>query len=157
MAKVAIGLEVSPNGVRAARVRADKGAVTLDLLAEEPLVPGIVVPGGVSDATSLTEAVKALWSKNKLGAKSVTLGIAGPRVVVRPAAIPLMPAKDVRAALPLYVAEMPSIEVAESVLDYVLNGESLDEEGKRQFEGLLVATTVGPLSEFIDEIGRAHV
>ena len=29
MAKVAIGLEVSPNGVRAARVRGDKGSVTL--------------------------------------------------------------------------------------------------------------------------------
>ena len=142
MAKVAIGLEVSPNGVRAARVRGDKGSVTLELLAEEPLVPGIVVPGGVSDAQALTDAVKGLWSKHKLGQKSVVLGIAGPRVVVRPASIPLMPSKDVRAALPLYVAEMPSIEVAESVLDYVINGESLDDDGKRQFDGLLVATTV---------------
>lgn len=157
MAKVSIGLEVSPNGVRAARLRGDKGSVTLDLLAEEPLVPGIVVPGGVSDAPALTEAVKALWAKYKLGQKTVTLGIAGPRVVVRSAAIPLMPVKDVRAALPLYVAEMPSIEVAESVLDYVINGESLDDDGKRQFEGLLVATTVGPLSEVIDAIQAAKV
>lgn len=113
--------------------------------------------GGVSDAQALTEAVKALWSKHKLGQKSVVLGIAGPRVVVRPASIPLMPSKDVRAALPLYVAEMPSIEVAESVLDYVINGESLDDDGKRQFDGLLVATTISPLEEFIDAVQAAKI
>lgn len=150
MAKTAIGLDITPSSVRAAQVRVDSKSSTVVALAEQPLFPGIVTTTGVADPAALTAALHTLWSAFNIKGKDVILGVGGQRVLVRTATVPWMPPKDLKGALALYVADAVPFDVNEAILDYVISGETTDDEGNRLYTGILSGAPEEYLTELID-------
>lgn len=157
MAKTAIGLEINAATVRAAQIRYDKGSTTVVTLAENGLFPGVVTAGGVADPSALTAALAALWAKFPLKGKRVILGVAGQRVVVRPATLPVMPGKEIKEALPLYVSDSVPFDVNESELDFVVSGIELDNDGNQSYTGILTGAPTEYLSEFVEAVQQANL
>lgn len=157
VAKTAIGLDVNSNSVRAAQVRFDKNSTTVMALGETALYPGVVTAAGVADPAALSAALKALWSTFKIQGKRVILGVGGQRVVVRTASIPVMPGKDIKEALPLYVAETVPFDVDEAEMDFVVSGTDLDAEGNPVYQGILTGALTSYLTEFVDAVQMAEL
>lgn len=155
MAKTAIGLSITPSSVRAAQVRVDSKSSTIVALAEQPLYGGVVTSGGVADPAQLSNALRTMWSTYKLKGKDVVLGVGGQRVAVRTAEMPWMPPKDVRSALSLYLGDVVPFDVNDAVLDYVISGESTDEEGNRTYTGIVAGAPEDYLCEFVDAVQLA--
>ncbi len=157
MAKTAIGLEINAATVRAAQIRYDKGSTTVVTLAENGLFPGVVTAGGVADPPALAAALTALWANFPLKGKRVILGVAGQRVVVRPATLPVMPGKEIKEALPLYVSDSVPFDVNESELDFVISGIELDDDGNQNYTGILTGAPTEYLSEFVEAVQQANL
>src|SRR3954471_24658922 len=83
-----VGLDIETGSIAATEVRSN-GSRDVSRTAIAPLAPGVVNEGEVLDAEALSQALKGLFSKNRLG-KSVRLGIANQRVVVRTLQLPLI-------------------------------------------------------------------
>ena len=155
MAKTAIGLDITPSSVRAAQVRVDSKSSTVVALAEQSLFPGVVTTNGVADPGALATALRTLWSSFKIKGKDVILGVGGQRVVVRTATVTWMPPKDLKGALSLYVADVVPFDVNEAVLDYVISGETTDDDGNRLYTGILTGAPEEYLTDFVDAVQDA--
>src|ERR1044072_9222176 len=81
-----VGLDVEAESVAATEVRKN-GSTVVARTAIGSLPPGTVDEGEIVDATALSTALKTLFAENKLG-KTVRLGIANQRVVVRTMRLP---------------------------------------------------------------------
>ncbi|MCB0914127.1 MAG: pilus assembly protein PilM [Actinobacteria bacterium] len=157
VAKTAIGLDINTSSVRAAQVRYDKGSTSVVALAESTLFPGVVTAAGVADPAALAAALSALWNTFGIKGKRVILGVGGQRVVVRPASIPVMPGKEIKEALPLYVSESVPFDVNESELDFVVSGIDLDGDGNQVYEGILTGAPTAYLTELVEAVQQANL
>src|SRR4051795_7780823 len=83
-----VGLDIETGSIAATEVRAN-GSRAISKTAIAPLDPGVVKEGEVLDSEALSQALRGLFGRNKLG-KDVRLGIANQRVVVRTMQLPLI-------------------------------------------------------------------
>ena len=82
-----VGLELDPGHLAAAEVTVD-GSLSLERGAIAHLRPGVLRDGDVTDATALTDALRALFEEHDLP-RRVRLGIANQRIVVRSLDLPV--------------------------------------------------------------------
>lgn len=151
----AIGLEISSLCVRVARVSSSKGGMDLDLLAEESLHPGAVVSGEVREPEAVTTAVRALWARMGIKSKRVVLGIAGSGVAVRNTTIPWTPANEIQATLAFQVGDILPFDIEDAVLDFVPSAELTDQNGDRQYRGMLVGSRLLFVEGAVDAVQAA--
>ena len=116
-AKSVVGLDLDPGHIAAAEVTAN-GHITVTNAAVTPLASGILREGEVNDGPALTEALKAMWADTNLP-KSVRLGIANQRIVVRTLDMPpLDDPKALDAAVRLEAPDHIPMPMEEAVLDF---------------------------------------
>jgi type IV pilus assembly protein PilM len=124
-----VGLRVGSSQLAAAHVHTN-GAVELVQLARTDLDPGLVVGGEVRDPDALAAALKAFFSANKLPRRNVRLGIASGRIGVRVLEVPpIDDPKQLENAIRFRAHEAIPIPVTEAVLDHVVIGDGVDEDG----------------------------
>ena len=136
--KQLVGLKVGSSGIAAATVMND-GAPELVQLARAPLAPGVVVAGEVNDPEALGAALDTLFGEHALPRQSVRVGISSNRIGVR--VLDLAGIDDERQldnAVRFRAQETLPIPIDETVLDYRVIGESVDDEGVRTRRILLV-------------------
>ncbi len=115
--KSVVGLDLDPAHVAAAEVHVN-GAVAVTRGAVAALPSGVLREGEVSDGPALTAALKELWSANDLP-KSVRLGIANQRIVVRTLDLPALDdAKALDAAVRVEAPDHIPMPIDEAVLDF---------------------------------------
>jgi Tfp pilus assembly protein PilN len=118
------GLDVSADQVVAAMVDAAGELHT----ASRPLPPGLVHEGEVRDAGALAAELRALFAEHKLS-RSVRLGLASPRLVVRRLELPaVLRGNELDAAVRFQAADVLPGALDEVVLDY----RALDAEGDKR-------------------------
>jgi type IV pilus assembly protein PilM len=116
-AKSVVGLDLDPAHVAAAEVHLN-GSLAVTRGAVASLAPGVLRDGEVTDGPALTEALKALWAENDLP-KSVRLGIANQRIVVRTLDMPpLDDPKALEAAVRVEAPDHIPMPMDEAVLDF---------------------------------------
>ncbi len=139
--KTAIGLDIGSSGVRAAELSFGKNGITLEKFGQVELPEGSVRDGEVIDTDAVATAIKHLWAHSKFSSKSVVLGVANGKVIVRQVELPWMPAADLKQSLPFQVQEFIPIPVDEAVLDFLSVEEFHNEQGAPMVRGLLVAAS----------------
>ena len=157
MATRSIGLEITSLCVRMAEVLVGKDGLTLHGMAEEPLPVGAVVAGEVRDPDAVTNAVRALWGRTGVRGTKVVLGVAGSRVAIRRTTLPWMPEGDIGSALPLYVGDVLPFDSAEAVMDFIIDGETNDDEGNRLYSGILVAAALDFIEPMVSAVEAAKL
>ncbi|HEY0390470.1 MAG TPA: type IV pilus assembly protein PilM [Solirubrobacterales bacterium] len=150
-----VGLDIEAGSVAAAEVR-QGGDVAVSAAAIEPLPAGIFHEGEVVDADGLAEALKDLFSKNKLS-KHVRLGIGNQRVIVRTLRLPAIEdPKEMEAAVRFQAQEQIPMPLDQAVLEHQVVGGVAAEEGTQpQLDVVVVAARQDMVRSFLEPIRRA--
>ena len=139
-----IGLDIGTTHVRAAEMQfSGRGASvqgTLLRYGEVALPPGAVRDGEVEDATTVSGALRKLWSDAKFTTRDVNIGVGNQRVVVRELDLPWMPLPQLRGSLAFQVQDLLPMSTDEALMDFYPTGEQESPTGK-MMHGMLVAAT----------------
>jgi type IV pilus assembly protein PilM len=151
----AIGLDVDRGALKAVQVSRSGGAYVLRHVGYHRLPPGAIVEGEVGDAELLASEIREFWSSHSFKGKSVVLGVANARVVVRLLDFPRMQEEDLRGAIGFEAQDHIPMSLDEAVLDYVVlgpqqEGSDLDRilvvaAHKEMIEGYTAALRAGGL------------
>ena len=117
-----IGLDIDRGALKAVQAARSAGAYTLRHVGYHRLPPDAIVEGEVADADLLAAEIKEFWSSHSFKGKSVVLGVANARVVVRLLDFPRMQEEDLRSAITFEVQDHIPMSLDEAVLDYVVLG-----------------------------------
>ena len=104
MADKVIGVDVGTNAVRAAEVALGAHPKLLRF-GQVALPPGAVVEGEVADGTAVAEALRRLWREVGFKGKSVRVGMASARVILRIVEMPELSDDETRSALKLQLGD----------------------------------------------------
>jgi type IV pilus assembly protein PilM len=151
--KSVVGLDLDPAFIAAAEVNVN-GSITVDRGVVAPLAAGVLRDGEVSDGPALTEALKAMWGEHDF-AKSVRLGIASQRIVVRTLDMPQL--GDERALAAAVKVEAPDhipMPMDEAVLDFQVVG-NVDTPGGPRTRVVIVAVRRETVQRFVDAVQAA--
>lgn len=117
-----IGLDIDRGAIKAVQLTESGGAYTLRHVGYHRLPPGAIVGGEVADPELLGAEIKEFWSAHSFKGKSVILGVANQRVVVRLLNFPHMPEEDLKSAIGFEAQDHIPMSLDEAVLDYVVLG-----------------------------------
>jgi type IV pilus assembly protein PilM len=133
-----VGLDIESGSIAATELSPGEGTAP-GQTAIVPLEPGIVREGDIQDPERLAEALKDLFARHKLG-KSVRLGIANQRVVVRTIQLPLIEdPKEIETAVRFRAQDEIPMPLDQAVLDHRVIGVRDGADGSRQMDVLAVA------------------
>lgn len=125
-----VGLELDAGHIAAAEVSTD-GALSLTRGAVAELKPGVMRDGEVTDPIALAETVKALFAEHELP-KTVRLGIAHQRIVVRTLDLAVDDPKQLTAAVRAAAPDHIPMPMDEAVLDFQSLGAVSTPVGSRE-------------------------
>jgi type IV pilus assembly protein PilM len=150
-----VGLDIEAGSIAAAEVRTN-GIAQITATAVEPLAAGAFHDGEVADSDQVTEALKSLFSRNKLS-KQVRLGIGNQRVVVRMLRLPAIEnPKEMEAAVRFQAQEQMPMPLDQAVLEYqVVGGVPAEEGSVPQVDVVVVAARRDMVSSFVEPLRRA--
>ena len=118
----AIGLDVDRGALKAVQVSKSGGSYILRHVGYHRLQPGVISEGEVADSDLLAAEIKEFWSSHSFKGKSVILGVASQRVVVRLLDFPHMEEEDLKSAITFEAQDHIPMSLDEAVLDYVVLG-----------------------------------
>jgi type IV pilus assembly protein PilM len=154
MARNAIGLDIGTRAVRLAEIQTSGGQPVLTRFGRMLLPIGAVDHGEIHDVKAVSEAITTLWKRLGLSGKSVHVGVANRRVVVRVIDLPAMSRDDLAGAIRFQAQEHIPIPLAEAVMDFEVLDEVENEEGEKFQRVLVVAAergTIEPLLAVVRE------
>lgn len=153
MAKRIVGLDVGTNAVRVAVI--DNGTVPrLHTFGQVALPPEAMREGEIADPHAVTTAIERLWKELGLKKGEVRVGIASPRVIVRPVELPAMDEKDLEGALRFQAQELIPIPIDDAVFDFQVIESFHDGDGNAMQRVLIAAAQREPVSR-LTEVVRA--
>jgi type IV pilus assembly protein PilM len=117
-----IGMDIDRGALKAVQLSRGAGNYTLRHVGYHRLPPGVVVEGEVADHDLLAAELKEFWASHSFKGKSVVLGVANQRVVVRLLNFPHMEEQDLRSAITFEAQDHIPMSLEEAVLDYVVLG-----------------------------------
>ena len=122
MGSQVIGLDIDRGALKAVQLAASGGNYTLRHVGYHRLPPGTITEGEVADHDLLAAEIREFWSSHSFKGKSVVLGVANQRVVVRLLNFPHMEEEDLRSAISFEAQDHIPMALDEAVLDYVMLG-----------------------------------
>lgn len=150
-----VGLDIEAGSIAAAEIKSN-GSVEVKAAAIEPLGAGAFHEGEVSDPDSLAEALKSLFGAHKLS-KTVRLGVANQRVVVRTLRLPAIEdQQEMAAAVRFQAQEQIPMPLDQAVLEHqIVGGVPAQEGSTAMVDVVAVAARRDMVSSFLEPIRRA--
>ena len=125
-----VALDIGSSAIAGAEI---KDGRQLARAAVEELPEGIVVDGEVAEPVDLSNHIKRFWKEGKFSGRSVRLGVANQRVVVRMIELPVIDDPvEMRQTVEIEAAEHIPIPPDQAIIDYQSIGWFEDESGPRQ-------------------------
>jgi type IV pilus assembly protein PilM len=150
-----VGLDIETASIAAAEIRSN-GSMQVGATAIEALPPGAFGEGEVGDPDRLTEALKSLFAQHKLS-KSVRLGVANQRVVVRTLRLPAIEdPQEMATAVRFQAQEQIPMPLDQAVLEHqVVGGVPAQEGSTPMVDVVVIAARRDMISSFLEPIRRA--
>lgn len=117
-----IGLDIDRGAIKAVQLAESGGGYVLRHVGYHRLPPGAIFEGEVADPELLGAEIKEFWSAHSFKGKSVILGVANQRVIVRLLNFPRMEEEDLKSAISFEAQDHIPMALEEAVLDYVVLG-----------------------------------
>jgi type IV pilus assembly protein PilM len=117
-----IGMDIDRGAMKAIQLSSSGGNYTLRHVGYHRLPPGAIVEGEVADHDLLAAEIKEFWSSHSFKGRSVVLGVANQRVVVRLLNFPHMEEDDLKSAISFEAQDHIPMALDEAVFDYVVLG-----------------------------------
>jgi type IV pilus assembly protein PilM len=149
-----VGLDIEAGSIAATELR-NNGRTELAGYGVMPLDSGVFREGEVADVEALTEALKELFSQQKLS-KRVRLGIANQRVAVRTFQLPLIEDnQELETAVRFQAQDELPMPLDQSVLDWQATGRSNAEDGTERLNVVAVAARRDMLARLMEAMRGA--
>ena len=147
-----VGLDIETSSIAATEVRGNSKVTRTAIV---PLPPGVVNEGEVEDADALSHALSEVFSQYKLS-KTVRLGVANQRVVVRTLQLPLIEdEEELETAIRFQAQEHIPMPLDQAVLDHHVVSKSTGPEGERQMEVVAVAARRDMVTSLLGAMRKA--
>lgn len=117
-----IGLDIDRGAIKAVQLAESGGGYVLRHVGYHRLPPGAIFEGEVADPELLGAEIKEFWAAHSFKGKSVILGVANQRVIVRLLNFPRMEEEDLKSAISFEAQDHIPMALEEAVLDYVVLG-----------------------------------
>jgi len=150
-----VGLDVGTRAVRVADVEPGPPPV-LRAFGQVDLPPGAVRAGEIVDVDAVAEAIRRLWRETGLRQRTVRVGVASDRVVVRTIELAAVPDDELADALRFQAQDYVTIPIEEAVLDFHVLERLSGPDGEPVVRILLAAAhrdTVGALLKAVKQAG----
>ena len=145
-----VGMDIDRGAIKAVQLAKGGGGFTLQHVGYRRLVPGAIVDGEVADHDLLASEIKEFWASHSFSGKSVSLGIANQKVVVRLLDFPRMSEKDLKGAINFEAQDHIPMPIDEAVMDYVVLGPQ--SEGSDLDRILIVAAQRDMISRYTSAV-----
>jgi type IV pilus assembly protein PilM len=149
----AVGLDIDRGAIKAVQIGGSAGSHTLQHVGYRKLQPGAIADGEVSDQDLLAYELREFWASHSFKGKTVYLGVANQKVVVRLLDFPRMSPEDLKGAISFEAQDHIPMPIDEAILDYVVLGSQ--EEEADQDRILLVAAQKEMISRFSSAVQTA--
>ncbi len=152
MAKIKsiIGCEFSTNEIRAVEIAPNEGGYQILAMGYIPLEKGIIEEGFIRDPERFQAAFSELMSSGGFRSNSVAIGVNNENVMMRYAAFPKIESDKLRNMVLLQAQEFIPIPINEMEIDYIIAGESKNEDNMEQYNIMLVAARRQMLESYIN-------
>ncbi len=153
----AVGLEIDTGVVRAVEVGGSTAKPKLLRMSSAPLEDGAVEEGMILKPDAVGSSLRELWSSGGIRDRNVILGVSNQGVLVRYASIPKVPRDKLANVIRFQAQEQLPIPLESVVLDFIIIGETKDDDGKSVLEALLVAARRDMLDSFLEALRLAKL
>lgn len=159
MAKIksVIGFEVDTAEIRAIELTKSNGAYSVLACGKIPLPAGTIEEGFIRNADEFNKALAELLQNGNFKSSDVVVGVNNENVIMRYASFPKVPEDKLRNMVLLQAQEFIPIPVQEMEIDYVIAGESLNDEEQPVVNVLLVAARGNMLEQLITVLGASKL
>lgn len=148
--KSLIGCEITANEIKAVEIAKNDGQYSIIAMGSIPLEEGIVEEGFIRDADGFNTAITGLFSKGNFQTKDVTIAVNNENVLMRYATFPKVDGDKLRNMVLLQAQEFIPIPIQEMEVDYVVAGETVDDDELPQVNVMLVAARRQMLEGYIN-------
>jgi type IV pilus assembly protein PilM len=149
----AVGLDIDRGAIKAVQIVGSAASHTLQHVGYRKLQPGAIADGEVADQDLLAYELREFWASHSFKGKTVYLGVANQKVVVRLLDFPRMSPEDLKGAISFEAQDHIPMPIDEAILDYVVLGPQ--EEGADLDRILLVAAQKEMISRFSSAVQTA--
>ena len=159
MAKIksVIGFEVDTAEIRAIELTKSNGAYSVLACGKIPLPAGTIEEVFIRNADEFNKALAELLQNGNFKSSDVVVGVNNENVIMRYASFPKVPEDKLRNMVLLQAQEFIPIPVQEMEIDYVIAGESLNDEEQPVVNVLLVAARRNMLEQLITVLGASKL
>ncbi|MGN0519972.1 MAG: type IV pilus biogenesis protein PilM [Candidatus Fimenecus sp.] len=155
--KSVIGFEVDTAEIRAIELTKTNGAFSVLACGKIPLPAGAIEEGFIRDADAFNQSLAELLQTGNFKSSDVVVGINNENVIMRYASFPKVPEDKLRNMVLLQAQEFIPIPVQEMEIDYVIAGESANDEEQPMINVLLVAARRNMLEQLITVLGASKL
>ncbi len=148
--KQAVGMDIDRGAIKAVQLAKGGGGSVLQHVGYRRLAPGAIIDGEVADHDLLAFEIKEFWASHSFTGKSVSLGLANQKVVVRLLDFPRMSEKDLQGAIGFEAQDHIPMPIDESVMDYIVLGPQ--SEGSDLDRILIVAAQKDMISRYTSAV-----
>ena len=145
-----IGMDVDRGALKAVELSKSRGNYILRHVGYHRLPRGAITEGEVADLDLLAAEIKEFWSSHSFKGKTVVLGVANQRIIVRLLNFPRMEAEDLRSAIRFEAQDHIPMPLEEAIMDYVVLGPQ--EESSDLERILVVAAHKGMIERYISAV-----
>ena len=148
--KSVIGCEITTNEIRAVEIAKENGAYKILAMGYMPLEEGVVGEAFIRDADKFTDAITELLAQGNFQTTDVAIGVNNENVLMRYATFPKVDNDKLRNMILLQAQEFIPIPIQEMEVDFVVAGETEDEDGNPQVNVMLIAARKQMLEGYIN-------
>lgn len=148
--KSIIGCEITTNEIRAVEIAKENGAYKILAMGYMPLEDGVVGEAFIRDNDKFNDAITQLIAQGNFQTTDVAIGVNNENVLMRYATFPKVDNDKLRNMILLQAQEFIPIPIQEMEVDFVVAGETTDEDGSAQVNVLLIAARKQMLEGYIN-------
>ncbi len=98
--KYCVGLDIGSSSIKVVQAKVGKRGVVVQAFDIEPLAPQTIVDGTIMNQAAVVEAIRSVWTRQKLKHKGVAIAISGHSVIIKKIAVPPMTDEELVEQIP---------------------------------------------------------
>jgi type IV pilus assembly protein PilM len=152
---VRVGIDLEQSSIAGAQVNGARQGHVLTNAAVRALTDGLLFEGEVVDVEGLAVELKTFWKESGFAGKRFSLGVANQKIVVRTMEMPVIDAKELRAAIEFQAQESIPIPLEEAILDFEVVSTTAGADGVGKQRVLVVAAQREMVRKFVEAAAKA--